>query len=43
MGETIDPDLVVDVTDDLEVREDGALSVRKAMEPLSELVISTHG
>ena len=43
MGETIDPDLVVDVTDDLEVREDGALSVRTAMEPLSELVISTHG
>ena len=34
---------VVDVTPDLEILEDGALSVRTAMEPLGELTISTHG
>ena len=34
---------VVDVTGDLEVREDGGLTVLTAMEPLGELMISTHG
>ena len=33
----------MDVTPDLEILEDGALSVRTAMEPLGELTISTHG
>ena len=43
MGELIDPESVVDVTEDLEVREDGALTARTGIEPLGELVISTHG
>ena len=34
---------VVDVTGDLEVTEDGALTVRTEMEPLGVLTISTHG
>ena len=34
---------VVDITDDLEIQEDGSLSVLTAMEPLGELTISTHG
>ena len=42
-GHPIDPESVVDVTGDLEVTEDGALSVRTEMEPLGELTISTHG
>ena len=42
-GHLIDPDSVVDVTGDLEVTEDGALSALTAMEPLGELTISTHG
>ena len=42
-GELIDPGSVVDVTGDLEMTEDGSLSVRTAMEPLGELTISTHG
>ena len=42
-GGLIDPELVVDVLGDLEVQEDGALSVRTAMEPLGELTISTQG
>ena len=33
----------MDVTEDLEITEDGSLSVRTAMEPLGELTISTHG
>ena len=33
----------MDLTEDLEVTEDGALSVRTEMEPLGELTISTHG
>ena len=33
----------MDVTEDLEITEDGSLSVRMAMEPLGELTISTHG
>ena len=42
-GTLIDPDSVVDVTGDLEVTEDGALSALTEMEPLGELTISTHG
>ena len=42
-GEPIAPESVVDVTGDLEVREDGALTVSTAMEPLAALTISTHG
>ena len=42
-GHLIDPDSVVDVTGDLEVAEDGSLSVLTEMEPLGELTISTHG
>ena len=42
-GHLIDPASVVDVTVDLEVTEDGSLTVRTEMEPLGELTISTHG
>ena len=42
-GHLIDPDSLVDVTGDLEVTEDGALSALTEMEPLGELTISTHG
>ena len=42
-GNLIDPESVVDLTEDLEVTEDGALSVQKEMAPLGELTISTHG
>ena len=42
-GNPIDPESVVDLTGDLEVQEDGALSVQRAMAPLGELTISTHG
>ena len=42
-GQPIDPASVVDLTGDLEVTEDGALTVRPEMEPLGELTISTHG
>ena len=42
-GNPIAPLSVVDLTDDLEVTEDGALTVRTAMEPLGVLTISTHG
>ena len=42
-GHLIDPASVVDVTVDLEVTEDGRLTVRTEMEPLGELTISTHG
>ena len=34
---------MVDITGDLEIQEDGSLSVLTAMEPLGELTISTHG
>ena len=34
---------VVDVTGDLEVQEDGGLTVLTAMEPLGELTIAPHG
>ena len=42
-GNPIAAESVVDVTDDLVVTEDGALSVRTEIEPLGELTISTHG
>ena len=42
-GHLIDPASVVDVTVDLEVTEDGSLTVRTEMEPLGELTISTRG
>ena len=34
---------MVDIVGDLEITEDGSLTVRTAMEPLAELTISTHG
>ena len=34
---------MVDITGDLEITEDGALTVQTEMEPLGALTISTHG
>ena len=42
-GDRIDAETVVQITRDLEVLEDGALTVRTEMAPLGELTISTHG
>ena len=42
-GNPIDAESLVEITRDLEVLEDGALSVRTEMAPLAELTISTHG
>ncbi len=42
-GDLIDPALVVDVTGDLVVTADGALTVQTEIEPLGVLTISTHG
>ena len=42
-GNPIAAESVVDVTGDLEITEDGALTVRTQMEPLGALTISTHG
>ena len=42
-GHLIAAELVVDITGDLEVQEDGGLTVLTEMEPLGELTISTHG
>ena len=42
-GNLIAAESVVDITGDLEIQEDGSLSVLTAMEPLGELTISTHG
>ena len=42
-GNPIAPDSVVDVTGDLEITEDGGLTVWTQMEPLGVLTISTHG
>ncbi len=39
----IDPTSVVDLTEDLEIAEDGALTVRTEMEPMGVVMISTHG
>ena len=41
-GALVAPDSVVDITGDLEVTEDGGLTVWTEMEPLGELTISTH-
>ena len=42
-GAPVAPDSVVDVTGDLEITEDGSLTVQTEMEPLGVLTISTHG
>ena len=42
-GHLINPESMVDLTGDLEVTEDGALSIHSEMGPLEELTISTHG
>ena len=42
-GGPIAAESMVDITEDLEVGDDGALSPRTAMNPLGELTISTHG
>ena len=42
-GHPMDPESVVDLTEDLEVTGDGALSIQTEMEPLGELTVSTHG
>ena len=42
-GHLIAPESVVDPTEDLEVMEDGSLSIRTKIEPLGELTIATHG
>ena len=42
-GEPMAADSVVDITGDLEVMEDGGLTVLTEMEPLGVLTISTHG
>ena len=42
-GALVAAESVVDVTGDLEVTEDGALTVQTEMEPLGVLTISTHG
>ena len=42
-GALVAPDSVVDVTGDLEITEDGGLTVWTEMEPLGVLTISTHG
>ena len=42
-GALVSAESVVDVTGNLAVTEDGALTVLTAMEPLGELTISTHG
>ena len=42
-GDPIEARRVVELTPELEVRDDGALSPRTVMNPLSELTIATHG
>ena len=42
-GHQIAADSVVDVTGDVEIHEDGGLTVRTDLESLGELTISTHG
>ena len=42
-GHPIAAESVVDITGDLEIREDGGLTVQTEMEPLGVLTISTHG
>ena len=42
-GDPISAESLVDITEELEVGADGALSPRTAMNPLGELTIATHG
>ena len=42
-GALVSAESVVDITGDLEVMEDGGLSIQTEMEPLGVLTISTHG
>ena len=42
-GHPIAAESVVDITGDLEISEDGGLTVLTEMEPLGELTIATHG
>ena len=42
-GQPIAAESVVDITGDLEIQEDGSLSIQTEMGPLGELTISTHG
>ena len=42
-GALVAPESVVDITGDLEITEDGGLTVQTEMEPLGVLTISTHG
>ena len=42
-GNPMAAESVVDITGDLEITEDGALTVQSEMEPLGALTISTHG
>ena len=42
-GQPMPAESVVEITGDLEIQEDGSLSIQTAMEPLGELTISTHG
>ena len=42
-GNPIAAESVVDITGDLAIQEDGALTVLTEMEPLGELTVSTHG
>ena len=42
-GDPIAAESLVDITEELEVGADGALSPRTAMNPLGELTIATHG
>ena len=42
-GSLVSAESLVDLTGDLEIAEDGGLTVRTEMEPLGELTISTHG
>ena len=42
-GALVSAESVVDITGDLEISEDGGLTVLTGMEPLGELTIATHG
>ena len=42
-GKLLPAPSLVDLTKDLEVREDGGLTVRAEMEPFRQLTVSTHG
>ena len=42
-GNPIAAESLVDVTGNLEIREDGGLTVQTQMDPLGVLTVSTHG